>query len=854
MNHFLKTTLILFICFSSATAQDNTRQFLKVINKITGNPIEGVLIEVIKNDFRFKTYSDSVGRFFLPRKYLNQDYTIRVTDNYFIELNINGASIKKQAGISSLIRLNPAIAMLKEVNITANRRYSDTMTIKLTDQHFERSVMVDDLFKNTNGLYKDSKGELYFKGKRVTDILIDGREFFGKNNLNVYKDFPALTLEDITIVETNIDSLSNATLTHPEVKLNFKLKEKFKRGRFGNLSVGIGSLKRYFFNTDTYFYNTHEQVSLIFGANNISPYSLAEPDVTFSSNGNDLNTYMPKLSYHNFINSHLELDILVTGKKQNKKYQSQSERNEENLDQFSSTKNISSSEMYSLEPSNVTLTYKIDPLKKIVLNGISSFKNELQIDSLQYMISNSNLNTNASLAKNMDSKGYSLLTNLEYEQRLKRKTGRYLKVSINHVIQSNKIEENNTILDIDDKNARRYDITGDRKLTDKKVVVSGVYNEPILSDGTLQVMVNYHSQNLVYQPGIYSVNSLSILDTSVFISYSNYQVGGKIRKNLESFSVDGSISGILSMRNIREQQNAFMKFLPNVNLLINHKIDKKNELNFQYEVTPNYPRPYQVTNINTAFDLVSLTRGNIYLNPEVRSQLGVTYNKRSSDLSNSSLSGRFEHYESKFGFKIDNVGDSNQVSYVDNMGKANAAQITLSTSNNLKSGNILVYNANIQYLETPITNRNKNYISTSMVYSQTGSLAITLFKRISITPTVNIAFNRQKYESSGSNIFMLSYSDKIAYSLGAFRISIYPLCNFSYAGDLNKSLSWAINGDIKLDIFKKNGTLWMKAYDIFNSFKYQNNYAGPSYIQTIKYSNLNRYILIGVSTKINNMK
>jgi hypothetical protein len=90
--------------------------------------------------------------------------------------------------------------------------------------------------------------------------------------------------------------------------------------------------------------------------------------------------------------------------------------------------------------------------------------------------------------------------------------------------------------------------------------------------------------------------------------------------------------------------------------------------------------------------------------------------------------------------------------------------------------------------------------------------------------------------------------------LGAIWITAYPLFNFNYNSSLNKSVTWAMNGDIKMDIFKKNASLWLKAHDIFNSFKFYNNYAGPNYVQTVEYSNLNRYILLGISFKVNTMK
>ena len=63
-----------------------------------------------------------------------------------------------------------------------------------------------------------------------------------------------------------------------------------------------------------------------------------------------------------------------------------------------------------------------------------------------------------------------------------------------------------------------------------------------------------------------------------------------------------------------------------------------------------------------------------------------------------------------------------------------------------------------------------------------------------------------------------------------------------------------MNGEIKKNFLKTYGTLWLKMYDIFNSFKYTNNIVGDSYVQTTRFSNVQRYLLLGISLKFNNMK
>ena len=83
-------------------------------------------------------------------------------------------------------------------------------------------------------------------------------------------------------------------------------------------------------------------------------------------------------------------------------------------------------------------------------------------------------------------------------------------------------------------------------------------------------------------------------------------------------------------------------------------------------------------------------------------------------------------------------------------------------------------------------------------------------------------------------------------------MNLYPLYNYNHS--IGNNSSFAVNGEIKKRVFKDYGVIWMQAYDIFNSFKFYNNYLGPSYSQSVSYSNLHRYLVIGLSIKFNNMK
>lgn len=63
-----------------------------------------------------------------------------------------------------------------------------------------------------------------------------------------------------------------------------------------------------------------------------------------------------------------------------------------------------------------------------------------------------------------------------------------------------------------------------------------------------------------------------------------------------------------------------------------------------------------------------------------------------------------------------------------------------------------------------------------------------------------------------------------------------------------------MNGAIKRSLFNDYAIIWLQGYDLFNSFKYNNNLLGSSYAGTVKYSNVQRYFIAGLSFKFNNIK
>ena len=123
---------------------------------------------------------------------------------------------------------------------------------------------------------------------------------------------------------------------------------------------------------------------------------------------------------------------------------------------------------------------------------------------------------------------------------------------------------------------------------------------------------------------------------------------------------------------------------------------------------------------------------------------------------------------------------------------------------------------------------------------------------LSVKPLFAFSYGRFFYETNITGITTITNSDEVSLKVKTLELNLYPLFNYNH--NINSNSSFSMNGELKKTILKKYGSIWIQAYDIFNSFKFYSNYAGPAGYQSIRYSNLQRYFMVGVSLQFNNMK
>jgi len=633
--------ILVILIYGKLYAQEGL-QSGRVIDKEKQIPIQGASIVIYKERaVIYRTTTDSVGVFKIPKKLTGQ-VSIKISS---IGYDFIVIALKITISDLGVFELKPHIIILKDVTIRPNKRYRDTTNIDLSNKKFERSKMIDDLLSKEMGFSKDSNGQLYYKGKPVSDIVLNNGDFFGKNNLDIYRLMPALTISNIQITETNVDSLTNVTLLKPVIKVNLVLKDQYKKGIFGNANAGVGSSNRYLANTGLYTYKNNEQISLALNSNNLntSDNTLINPKINFSPDGNNITTSSAKLTYRNIYANKLEVNFSVKAKSDKKTFNSLSLRQEEDIDQFSKTSNNSSIKSFGISDANFKMNYKIDSLNTITATQKFDHFKTTEIDSLNYIIETDGFNYNSQLKKSKATVTDMWNTDISYLKKFADK-----KTILNTDFQFNSntysIGENDNIYNLSNNGQSGYFLKGSRLAKEYLYILSSNVTEPLNESTFLGLSASFQIDKFNYRTKVISDTLLNNTDPSFDFVSNKVQIGAKFHKTWRKVSFDANTDGNLYTKQsyiLKDAQHNFFNI--GLDLRAEYEINSKKSLNLNYNQLPNYPGIQELTSLNNSFDLLSQISGNIDLKPEQKKTFKLSYTTRTDGAESISIGAELSH-------------------------------------------------------------------------------------------------------------------------------------------------------------------------------------------------------------------
>lgn len=142
---------------------------------------------------------------------------------------------------------------------------------------------LEDILKKLPGVEVNADGEIEVEGKKVSKLMVEGKDFFdGDTKLGV-KNIPADAIDKIQVLRnySEIGALKGVENNQDNVAMNIKLKSGKKNFWFGDMTAGIGVVheeSRYLINPKLFYYSPKYSINLITNFNNIGELPLTVQD------------------------------------------------------------------------------------------------------------------------------------------------------------------------------------------------------------------------------------------------------------------------------------------------------------------------------------------------------------------------------------------------------------------------------------------------------------------------------------------------------------------------------------------------------------------------------------------------
>lgn len=292
MIRYLLTTVVLlfFLCQLGAQKLEVSGAVLDSLSQPLPSATV-VLLQAQDSVLAHFSMADNQGRFSI-KGVKPDNYILQVTYLGY-EPHFQSFQASEEQGKVDLGRIQMVAqsALLQEVVVKAEHNpvtlRKDTIEYNTAAFQTQPNAVVEELLKKLPGVEVERDGSIKAQGERVENVLVDGKEFFGRDPKIATKNLPADAVEKVQVYDKKSDmaEFSGIDDGEEEKTINLALKEDHKKGYFGQIKAGGGTRERYEGKASINRFSPSRQFSVLGLANNVNESGFSFQDYMNFSGG-----------------------------------------------------------------------------------------------------------------------------------------------------------------------------------------------------------------------------------------------------------------------------------------------------------------------------------------------------------------------------------------------------------------------------------------------------------------------------------------------------------------------------------------------------------------------------------------
>jgi hypothetical protein len=172
--------------------------------------------------------------------------------------------------------MTDGVHLLKEVVVKATKvkfyLNGDTLVYNADAFNLSEGSMLDALIRQLPGAELKDNGEIMVNGRRVDELLLNGKNFFNRDRKIILDNLPSFMVRNVKVFEqmSQMQQLTHDSTGHKNYVMDIGLKREYQIGWIANAEGGAGSDDRFLGRLFALRFTPNSQVSLFASANNLS--------------------------------------------------------------------------------------------------------------------------------------------------------------------------------------------------------------------------------------------------------------------------------------------------------------------------------------------------------------------------------------------------------------------------------------------------------------------------------------------------------------------------------------------------------------------------------------------------------